>query len=84
MKILFGPPVAYDEDGEVVAIKHLIYVEDFDMPTLIVPILATGPKLLIGSEKAPERDLIRQVEYRLREINDEGIATYEFVRYQLS
>lgn len=83
MNILIGPPIIYNEDGEVVGIKHIIYVENFSRPTLIVPVLApVVPRLVVGSEKIPGMDLIKQVEYRLRELNDEGVATYEFVSYK--
>jgi hypothetical protein len=82
-KILFGPPVHYTEDGEVASIKHIIYVQDFSGPTLVVPILAPiVPRLVVGSDRIPSMDFIKQVEYRLRGVNEQGVAAYEFVSYK--
>lgn len=84
MKFLYGHPLHYTEDGDLVGIHHLIRVKDWDAPILCIPVMSTvAPKLIITdlSEPIPQ-DLLRYVEYRLRDVNSSGVATYEFARYE--
>ena len=77
MRILFGNPITYDEDGKVKRIEPLIYVKDHDNREHIFIAVMFRSYSSALEFSAGIRPIVEKVRYDLVRIDDEGMAIYE-------
>jgi hypothetical protein len=82
VKVHFGDPIVYWEDGSVKWIREYIVIEGFDVPEIVKfiihpPLLASS--MFVDENVPPTAPVVKKAIFRRREpINCEGYGFYYF------